>query len=234
MTDVATLQLAAGKANAMTPEVLDQIERLIDGYEASAATAAVLTGYEKFFSGGLALPRIIDFDRKTMQGFITRFTEVMRRVWSCEKPIVAAINGHAIAGGCVLALMCDYRIMVDDETLRIGLNETQLGIGLPPAVLEPLRVQLPPLSMPSVALAGELFSPARAHYVGLVHEVGSDAFAKARMFGEVPPKAFAQVKRELRAGVAEAMGGPVEPWLDTWFSVDAQKRLRAIVEKMNK
>src|SRR5258706_5771049 len=98
MTDhVAMLRLEGGKANAMTPELLATIERTIDGFESSSAHAAVLTGYDRYFSGGLALTHIIDLDRVQMRAFIGQFSRAMIRVFACEKPIVAAINGHAIA-----------------------------------------------------------------------------------------------------------------------------------------
>src|SRR6185295_2960432 len=133
--EVAVLELEGGKANAMTPELLDIVERMIDGFERGPAAAAVLTGYERYFSGGLALTHIIDYDIVAMRGFIEQFSRAMARVFACGKPIVAAVNGHAIAGGCVLALMCDWRIAVDDAAIRIGLNETQLGIGMPAIVI---------------------------------------------------------------------------------------------------
>ena len=98
------LRLVGRKANAMSVEVLDQIERLIDGFEGSEARAAVLTGYERYFSAGLALPMLVELERPAMKKFIDRFGVAMLRVFRCARPIVAAVNGHAIAGGCVLAL----------------------------------------------------------------------------------------------------------------------------------
>jgi enoyl-CoA hydratase len=239
---VALLELAAGKANAMTAAVLDKIEALVDGFERSQAGAAVLTGYEKFFSAGLALPTLVDLDRTAMQKFIVRFSTVMTRVLACEKPIVAAINGHAIAGGCVLALECDWRIVVDEPGVRIGLNETQLGIGLPSVVIEPLRAQVPPTSLVPIALEGKLFSPAEALALGLVHEVvpaaelRARATAKARLLAEIPPAGSAQVKRSLRRPVLDAIerysAPETERWLDSWFAPGAQDRLRATVAKL--
>ena len=239
---VAVLRIEGGKANAMTPDLLDTLERMIDGFERSPAAAAVLTGYERFFSGGLALTHIIDFDIVEMRGFIEHFSRAMRRVFACEKPIVAAINGHAIAGGCVLALVCDWRIAVDDAAVRIGLNEAQLGIGLPAIVVEALRTAVPPASIGPIAFEGTLMSPADALRLGLVHEVapGGDllarATARARAYAAVPPAAVAQVKHALRAPALDAVARTADAattrWLETWFSHDAQARLRAVVAKL--
>ncbi len=240
--DVAVLRLEGGKANAMTPDLLDTIERMIDGFERSPATAAVLTGYERYFSGGLALPHIIDFDIVEMRGFIEHFARAMTRVFACGKPIVAALNGHAIAGGCVLALTCDWRIAVDDPGVRIGLNETQLGIGLPAIVLEALRTAVPPASLSPIAIEGTLFAPADALALGLVHEVVpagkllERATAKARSYAALPSAAVAQVKHALRAHSLETVARTAEAdtarWLETWFSPEARSRLRAVVARL--
>ena len=197
----------------------------------------MLTGYDKYFSGGLALPALIELDRFAMKSFMGHFTHVMLRVFRCAKPIVAAINGHAIAGGCVLALMCDRRIAVADESVRIGLNETQLGLGLPPVVIEPLRAQLPPSSLATVAVEGALMSPSQALALGLVHEVGGDANAGAARLAALPPAGVAQAKRALRAPVIELVergSRESDAWLDTWFSPDAQAILRAAVARMTR
>jgi enoyl-CoA hydratase len=239
MSDVAVLRLQAGKANAMTEPVLDTIVQLVDDFERGPARAAVLTGYERYFSGGLAVPALIDLDRDAMRRFITRFSDAMMRVFACDKPIVAAVNGHAIAGGCVLALQCDHRVMTDGDG-RIGLNETQLGIGLPAIVLEALRLAVPASSLVSIAYAGRLFSPHEACELGLVDEVAADAeiraMARATELAAVPPVALAQVKRAIRHPAIDAIRAgaarETEAWLDTWFSADAQARLRAMVAKL--
>jgi enoyl-CoA hydratase len=240
--DVAVLRLEGGKANAMTPDLLDTLERMVDGFERSPAAAAVLTGYERYFSGGLALPHIIEFDVDEMRSFIEQFSRVMTRVFACEKPIVAAINGHAIAGGCVLAVTCDWRIAIDDPAVRIGLNETQLGIGMPAIVIESLRAAVPPASLAPIAIEGTLFAPRDALSLGLVHELApagdllARATAKARAYAALPAAAVAQVKHSLRAphldAVARTADGETARWLDTWFSSAAQSRLRAVVAKL--
>ena len=243
MDDIAVLRLQGGKANAMSAELLDAIERLVDGFEAGPARAAVLIGYERYFSAGLALPLLIDLDRPAMRRFITRFGQVMLRVFACPRPIVAAVNGHAIAGGCVLALQCDWRVMVDGEA-RIGLNETQLGIGLPSSVLEPLRLAVPPASLVPIAYEGRLFSPAEAYGLGLVHELSSAAelerraVERARALAAVPSTAVAQVKLGLRRPALEAIAArateETERWLDTWFSPEARARLGEAVARLKR
>lgn len=240
---VHVIRLAGGRANAMDAALLVALEQHIDDFEAAPAAAAVLTGYDRFFSAGLALPSLIDLDRPALGAFMERFSDVMLRIFACEKPIIAAINGHAIAGGTVLALMCDRRICVDDGA-KLGLTETQLGIGLPALVVEAARAQLPPASLVPIALEGRLLAPREAHELGLVHELAPAAELDARALDAAgalatqPAHAVAQVKRALRAPVVEAIArtraAEAERWLDTWFHPEAQRRLRATVDKLRR
>jgi enoyl-CoA hydratase len=240
---IEVIQLTGGKANAMDVALLDEIERRIEALERGPARGAVITGYDRYFSAGLALPQLVDLSRDEMRAFIERFARAMTRVLACEKPIVAAINGHAIAGGCVLALMCDWRICAEGN-LKIGLNETQLGIGLPAVVIEPLRAQVPPASLVPIALEGRLFAPRESRDIGLVHELSSSgelvvrAELKAQSLASSDPLAAAQVKRALRAPILDAIArtatAETEHWLDSWFTPGAQSRLRAAVASLNK
>ncbi|MCA9666968.1 MAG: enoyl-CoA hydratase/isomerase family protein [Myxococcales bacterium] len=237
---VGLLRMEAGKANAMSPELIAGLDRLLDELKAARARAAVITGYDKYFSAGLALTEIIDFDRPRMKAFIDSFSRVMMRIFSLEIPVVAAINGHAIAGGCVLGLMADERLMAERE-VKIGLNEVQIGIGLPPIVIEPLRLQVPPTSLVPIAIEGQLLTPHEALELKLVEKLMPEndlegfALSRAKSLCAAPPMALAQVKRSLRGPVRERLERDLEksdPWLDTWFSEEAQQRLRAAVAKL--
>lgn len=239
--EIAVIRLRGGKANAMSSPLLDALTRVVDQVTASGARAVVITGEGRAFSAGLALPELVDLDRAAMATFIDDFAIAMRRVLECPLPVVAAINGHAIAGGCVLALMCDARVIAAGDA-RIGLSEVQIGIGLPAVVVEPLRLRVPPTSLTPIALEGRLVDPQTALGLGLVDEVVAPAelearaIARAAELGRGARAAYAQIKRSLlrpaleaveRHGVAER-----EAWLDTWFSEPAQRLLRAQVAKI--
>src|SRR5688572_16249963 len=119
---VALVRLRGGKANAMSRELLKGLGALFDELGRGDAGAVVLTGCEKFCSGGLALPELVDLDRASLRAFMVEFQTAMLKVFTCPRPVVAAVNGHAIAGGCVLAMMTDLRLMAEGEH-KIGLNE---------------------------------------------------------------------------------------------------------------
>ncbi|MBC8069987.1 MAG: enoyl-CoA hydratase/isomerase family protein [Deltaproteobacteria bacterium] len=239
--ELALVRMEAGKANSMNREMLAKLLELFRELEDSDARGVVITGDGRSFCAGLALTTLIDLDRGSMRGFIDAFSETMTRLFRLGLPVVAAIDGHAIAGGCVLAAQCDVRIAAEGAA-RIGINEVQLGIGVPSVVLEPMRLLLPPASFVPVALEGKLFTPSEAKQVGLVDEVVAPtqllprAIERARELAAVPGEAFAQVKLGWRRGALDAIARDNddvrERWLDTWFSADAQQRLRAVVERL--
>lgn len=238
---VALLTLSSGKANAMSAELLETLDGLLEQLEHSDAATAVVTGYDRFFSAGLALPTLIDHDRPAMKKFITRFSQVMARLYAEKRPVVAAVNGHAIAGGCVLALMCDLRIMAEGD-FKIGLNEVQLGIGLPSVVIESLRNAVPPRSLLPLAMEGALVSPSQARDLGLVDEVVPQAellpraLQRAKSLAAAPSSGVSQVKAALRRPALEAMRAhdEIENWLDSWFSPPARERLARAVARLKR
>jgi enoyl-CoA hydratase len=237
---VAVMRLRAGKANALTVPLLEAIERGLDAVERSDAAAVVVTGEGTAFSAGLALPELIDLDRAGMAAHIDRFAVAMHRVLACPLATVAAVNGHAIAGGCVLALMCDERVIVTDGA-RIGLNEVRLGIGLPSIVVEPLRLRVGGPAFTRIALDGELVDGARAVELGLAtahaarDAVLGAAIERAAALGRAP-LAYAQIKhavlRPVLAAIAANDAADRERWLDTWFSPLGQTTLRAAADRI--
>jgi enoyl-CoA hydratase len=239
--DVALIRMESGKVNAIGPEFVAGLSRLLD--EAQGARAAVITGQGSTFSAGLDLPALIGLDRATMRVFIDRFTQLMLRLFELEIPLVAAVNGHAIAGGCVLALQADLRLAADRDA-RLGLNETQLGIGLPAVVLETLRCQVPPQSLALLALEGRLFSPREALQLGLVHEVVPEgellekALQRAQALAALPPEGVRQVKSALRRPVAEQVRRldalESESWVQSWLAPESQSRLRSAVARLTR
>ncbi len=244
---VTVMTLSAGKANAFDTTLLEAITQTIDAVVADGAQALIITGDGATFSGGLALPQLIDLDRDGVRRLITTFATAMRRVLEAPIPVIAAINGNAIAGGCVLALMCDERIMTAQGPKgppRIGLNEAQLGLGLPAVVVELVRARVPAGSHVRVMLEGRLVEPPEALALGLVDEVvpaeqfEARALERATALAASDRTAYAQIKRAMLRPAIEAItrfdAADTEAWLDTWFSVEGQRRMRATVARITK
>ena len=124
---LATVTLSRGKVNALNEPMIEQISGGLEGLENDdAVKAIILTGQGKFFSFGFDIPGFLSYSRDAFTRFVTKFTNLYTYMFLFPKPIVAAVNGHAIAGGCMLATACDHRIMVSGRA-RISLNEIGFG-----------------------------------------------------------------------------------------------------------
>jgi enoyl-CoA hydratase len=239
---VALVRLKGGRANAMSVPLLKELETTFSELSRTDAAAVVVTGQGNAFSAGLALPDLIDLDRAAMRDFITLFERAMQRVLALPRPVVAAVNGHAIAGGCVLALMCDARHAAEGPG-QVGLNEVQLGIGLPSLVIEPLRTRVGPAAVLPIAYEGRLFTVPEAQKLGLVDlvvppaELEAACLEKARALARAP-LAFTQIKQALLRPVLEAITRNAmadrEAWLDSWFGAEAQRLLREMVARLKR
>jgi enoyl-CoA hydratase/carnithine racemase len=241
--DAMVLRMRAGKANALNPKWFERMSSLLDDALAARTRALVITGYESFFSAGLDLPALDALDERAMGSFMTGFSRTMLRLFELPLPVVAAVNGHAIAGGCVLALQADVRIGAASD-FRMGLNEVQLGIGLPYLVLETLRAQVPAPSLFPIAQEGRLFSPEEALAVGLLHEVvpadrlEQRAVSRAMELGTLPSSAYAAVKQGLRSAVAarirELQEQDAGRWTQLWASDEGRERRRRAIERLTR
>ncbi len=228
-----------GKANAMNPDFFADLGRALDA--STGAGALVLTGARSFFSGGLDLPFLAGLSRERIEEIYGTLHSTMMRLFLLPVPVVAAVNGHAIAGGCVLAFQSDARLMAGGD-FKIGLNEVRLGLSLPAFVVETFRGRLSPRALERVILEGTLHSPEEAAAVGLVDEVVpgeeliSRAMARARDLASVPKSAFAESKRLLRGDAArraeEGRREDARVWIDVWFSSDAQRQVGEVVAKL--
>ena len=224
-----------GPANALDPVLVARLGASLDEAERSGRPL-VLTGNDRFFSAGLDLAGLPE-DRDEMGDFVDAFDELVRRLFLFPCPTVAAVNGHAVAGGAILATACDVRIGATGS-YRIGVSEVQLGVIFPAAAFEVLRAAIPPERTMEVLLRGRLTGPADALANGFLHELAEpDALAaqaaeRAEELGALPREAYAHTKRELRGGFAErALSQAAEKregFLDTWFSEES-RTLRAAI-----
>ena len=135
---VAVVRLARGRSNALDTELCRDIAGQFGEMGPDGARAAVLTGQGSMFCAGVDLLRVRDGGPGYLYEFLPALTDAFLAVFGCPVPVVAAVNGHAIAGGCILAAACDHRVMNADRG-RIGVTELQVGVPFPIAALEILR-----------------------------------------------------------------------------------------------
>ena len=228
---LAEVHLVCGKANALNPRSLSAIERALDEAEGGGARGVVLTGYDRFFSAGLDLVHLYGLEREAMDGFMAWFDSAMLRVFAFPRPVVAAVAGHAVAGGGILALACDARVM-GASAGRFGLNEIRLGVPFPASALEIVRHAVPAGSVGEVLYEGDLFDPAAALARGLVTEVvDGDVLPAARRtcarLAAAPADAFATIKMALKGPALERARSTRESlrraFVDAWYAPAARR-----------
>jgi enoyl-CoA hydratase len=217
---VTVVTLDRPPANALTGEMLAEFTELLGRFATPAVRAVVVTGNGRCFSAGLDLHDVFDADDAGFAAFTERFDAALAAFFAFPKPVVAAVNGHAIAGGAVLAAGADFRLMADGEG-RAGLTEIQVGIPFPTSALEIVRFACAGPHLPELLYLGNTYRPADACARRLVDEVvpAADLLPRARALAEElgarEPAAFAATKRALRADAlarieaARAGGDPV-------------------------
>ncbi len=226
-----TLTLSAPGKNAMSTELMSW---LIAQLSEAAGAPVLLTGAGDAFSAGLNLREVAGLSDSGMERFLDKLEELVATLFGYPGPTIAYVNGHAIAGGCILALACDFRIGLGNDATRIGLNEVPLGLRFPPKTWRMVRSQLPAHTIERVILEGALHPPAKALTLGLLDEVvasESEARRLAEAFAAAPREAYAAAKQALRGGVLDVSDDERRRYLDdvlpTWTSGELKARIEA-------
>ncbi len=205
---IAVMTLAHGKANALDLDFCDALTTRFAELRTSAAKAVVLTGQGKMFSAGVDLKRLNDGGADYIAKFLPALHRLYDAVFFFPKPVVAAINGHAIAGGAVLAACADRRIMARDGG-RIGVTELLVGVPFPALAFEIVRFAVPPRYVAEFTLGAATYATDVALHKGWIDEVAEPgdlmtrALAAAQSLAALSPAAFAQTKKQIRQAVTE-------------------------------
>jgi enoyl-CoA hydratase len=209
--DVAVLRLAHGPVGAMDIELCQAIAKEFRSLVAEPVRAVVVTGSGRAFSAGVDLRRYLDEDVPYVQRFLPALSEAFRAAFELTKPVVSAVNGHAIAGGCVLAACADVTLMAEG-TGRIGVPEIKVGVPFPRVPLEVLRYAVGDVAARRLVLGAQTYRPADAQTIGLVDhvvpagELRTRAVQAARALAtDVPADTFAVTKAQLRRDARERM-----------------------------
>ncbi len=235
---VATLTLNRGKVNAIQGELVAELRESLTSLKTDRDTRAlVLTGQGKFFSFGFDIPALLSLSKQEFISFLTEFTGLYKTLFLYPKPVVAALNGHTVAGGCMLALSCDYRLMVAGKA-KISLNEIGLGASVFAGSTEMLRFWAGSANATNILCSGEMFSAEEALKMGIVQRVSAEeelmtsARQAALSFASKDPQAFASIKSLLRKPVAEEMARrepqSISEFADIWYSEATWAKLREV------
>jgi enoyl-CoA hydratase len=237
---IAVVTLSHGKANVLDTDFCLALAAKFNALRSGDAKAVVLTGQGKIFSAGVDLKRVSEGGA----GYIRQFLPALHRLYDAvffhPKPVVAAVNGHAIAGGAVLACCADRRIMAR-EGGRIGVTELLVGVPFPALAFEIVRFTVPPRYLAEFALSGATYDTGAALDRGWIDEIAEpadlleDAFAVARELAELSSAAFAQTKAQIRQPVRERLGqsgAATEQAVTTiWTAPETLARIRDYVAR---
>jgi enoyl-CoA hydratase/carnithine racemase len=237
---VATVELARGKVNAIDVELLAELQTTLAHLEyEEAVRAVVLTGAGRVFSAGVDLRRVVDSGPGYAEDLVIALRGALEALFRFPKPTVAAVNGAAIAGGCIVACACDRRVMA--EGARIGASELTVGVPFPVAALEILRHACGSRTE-DVVTGGRLLDASQALQMGLVHEVhpGAGVLERATVvateLGELAPIAYRLAKDQLRRPALERMRADTDAVdgavIEQWAAPHTAARLRAQLDRL--
>jgi enoyl-CoA hydratase/carnithine racemase len=239
--NVATIKISRGKVNALNTNLVKDLKFAFEAIKNdSGIKAAILTGEGKFFSFGFDIPHFLTYSKENFKNYLVTFTNFYTYLFNFPKPVIAALNGHTIAGGCMLALACDERIMVKERG-KISLNEIGFGSSVFAGSVEMLRFCVGDKIAQEILYSGNMYSANEAKEIGLIDSVTSvkflmeDAFKQANLLAEKHQPAFAGIKDLLRGPIVDKMvsfeSQSINVFVEIWYSESTWKNLKQITIK---
>jgi enoyl-CoA hydratase/carnithine racemase len=230
--DVLVVTLARGKANALNASMLEELHDAVATAreEDTVRALALVSGSPRIFSAGFDLGEVFGYDDQAMANVFARLMALCEELRQLPKPVVAGVSGHAVAGGAIIALACDFRVLAEGD-FGFSVNEVDLGLTLPSSAIGWIADPLGPFAR-QVVLAGMPMSPARAHAIGLASElapaeaVGERAVAMAAVLARKPPRAYAAFKAAFNGPRLDAAGRAqaVAEFMGSWTGEESRPR----------
>jgi enoyl-CoA hydratase len=235
--DVALVRVDRPPANAMDLDLLAEGATVCERLERDQPDAVVLTGREGFFSAGVDLKLAPTLTGAAQRDMVAGINRLFAGWYAFSRPLVCAVNGHAIAGGMILALCGDHRVCTTQA--KLGLTELRAGIPYPAAAIEVVRAELSPQAARLLVLGADLITPQRALELGVVDELGAPgdvvprAMEAAAALAALPRDAYPRVKRQLRGPAIAAIERAVadDPVRSGWISDEASDAAAGILER---
>lgn len=232
---VAVLTLARGKANPFTLPMIREMAAAFDSAEREAGAVVWSSDRPRFFSAGFDVNEVFRYERPQLAEFLTAYSALVGRVLQSPKPTVAALPGQTYAGGAILALACDFRVMASGA-YGIALSEINIGVNVPAHVFWMLADAVGVHRAKRMFLTGDPIMADEALTAGLVHELAPEAevlpraVELAKKLAAKPPKTYAAFK-EMMLGFRPAWPGLVAD-VETWFSPEAEKFKKMLAEQL--
>jgi Delta3-Delta2-enoyl-CoA isomerase len=240
---IRELRLDRPPVNALSAELIRALREVITAAQAEDFRALILSGSPGRFSGGLDIPSLLALDRSTMEGVWQEFYGLLKAIAQSPIPIATAITGHAPAGGTVLAIFCDWRVMAEGD-YKVGLNEVQVGIQMPPLIVKALRRLIGPREAEHMAVAGELIPVHAAKRIGLIDDVApaeqvvDRALEWCQRLLSLPSEAMHGTRRDARADLCalfdQSLDNELRDVIASWWRPETQNTLRALASRLGK
>jgi len=239
---IATIRLDRGSSNAMSLEMINELNSLIENLENdNDVSVVIITGKDNFFTSGLDLFEIYELNESEIKTFWIKFLELQSTLISFKKPLIAAINGHSPAGGCIMAICCDYRIMAEGKFI-IGLNELPVGIIVPDFVFQLYAFWIGERNASQYLLEGRLLNVTEALEVGLIDKVCASeellisAENKLKTYFSIDPETWSQSKLNIRREIIDRFNSDHTDTLDKilkqWWAPETRNRLKLILQNL--
>jgi Delta3-Delta2-enoyl-CoA isomerase len=236
--DIVTVTLCRGKVNAMNEAMVEELAACFGTIEADETLRAViLTGEGSFFSFGFDIPEFLSYPKEAFTRYLLKFTGLYTYLFTFPKPIIAALNGHTVAGGCMLATACDYRLMVSGKA-KIALNEINFGASVFAGSVALLEYCVGSHNAQKILFSGRMLGADEAMGLGLVDRVTTsedlphEALRVAQDYASKDASAFREIKNLLRKPVTEAImkseEASIQAFVNIWYSENTWKNLQAI------
>lgn len=240
--NIAVIKMARGVINSIDPTLIQQLSEALESIRSNPDIRGLVlsSSNEKFFSIGFDIPYLYGLSEPEFASFYHSFNLLCLSLYTLPKPTVAALTGHATAGGCILALCCDQRIVAEGRRL-IGLNEIRLGVPVPYIAECILRQIINGRIVREIIEGGGFYSPDEALRIGLVNDIRSPerllstAIEKLKPLTSCSPSAFAAIKHSRTVEVEEKIQAKLEEreriFIENWFSREARQFLKDAISK---
>lgn len=239
---LAIVMLDRGRSNAINHQMVKELITCIQSLERDNSVGGlILTGKPGFFSSGIDLIEAYEYDEEQSRALWTDFLLLQRLLAAFKKPMVAAISGHSLAGGCVMAICCDYRVMADGAFI-IGLNEIPVGIIVPDSVFNLYAFWLGQHKAYQFLMEGRLLKVNEAFDAGLIDEISpaesliTTAERKIRTYMQLNPITWSQSKLNLRKELIDKLNADqsatLNNMLQQWWAPETRKGLQMLIQNL--
>jgi enoyl-CoA hydratase/carnithine racemase len=240
--EIEVIKLSRGIINAIDQNLLQQLSEALEDVRSNPDIRGLVlsSSNDKFFSIGFDIPYLYTLKEAEFTSFFRSFNQLCLSLYTLPKPTIAALTGHATAGGCILALCCDQRIIAEGRRL-IGLNEIKLGVPIPFIAECILRQIINGRVVREIVEGGGFYASDEALSIGLVNDarplerILSTAIDKAKQLASNSPNAFAAVKHSRTVEVEEKIQAKLKEreqvFIENWFSPEAQQLLKEAIAK---